>query len=287
MFNLLHKKYRYNKSEKIFGKNQGSLVQKKEFILRKKIAKRKYENFFKEISCHHSINVMDKEIEKFLLLLPKDSVICDLGGSWGWHWRNIDKQRNDIKVIIIDFIFENLLIAKKILKNNINKQIFLVNDDCRKFNIKKNFFDAFWSVQTLQHIPDYIQVYKKIYYQIKTGGYFYNCNLNTNCIINFIYWIFKKKYLIKGFDKNYYLERSNIVQKRSLERIFKNKAKTIYSELLFHPDLKILTGSENNLFGKIDSLLTGNFILKKILARQEAFLIKKNKILNNFICTKK
>jgi SAM-dependent methyltransferase len=218
---------------------------------------------------------MDREVEKFLKLLPKNSIICDIGGSWGWHWRNIDKDRPDIKVIIVDFIFENLLIAKKILENKINKQIFLINDDCCKFNIKNNLFNAVWSVQTLQHIPTYVHVYKKIYNQLKPGGYFYNCNLNINYMINLIYWILNKKYLIKGFSSNYYLERSNKVQKKYLEMIFKNKVTTIYSELLFHPDLKLFTGSKNNFIGKIDSLLTGNTIVKKIFARQETFLIKK------------
>ena len=275
MLHLLFKKYQYNTSKKIFGTNKHSLFQKKEFVLRKKIATKRYDNFIREISLHHSVNVMDREVEKFIKLLPKNSIISDMGGSWGWHWRNIEKKRPDIKIVIIDFIFENLLIAKKILRNKINKQIFLVNTDCCKFNIKNNFFDAVWSVQTLQHIPNYIQIYKKIYNQLKPGGYFYNCNLNNNYMINLVYKILKKKYLIKGFNNNYYLERSSKIQKKYLEKIFKNKASTIYSELLFHPDLKIFTGSSNNLIGKIDSLLTGTSIIKKIFSRQETFLIKK------------
>lgn len=275
MLHLLFKKYQYNTSKKIFGTNKHSLFQKREFVLRKKIATKRYDNFIREISLHHSVNVMDREVEKFIKLLPKNSIICDMGGSWGWHWRNIEKKRPDIKIVIIDFIFENLLIAKKILRNKINKQIFLVNADCCKFNIKNNFFDAVWSVQTLQHIPNYIQIYKKIYNQLKPDGYFYNCNLNNNYMINLVYKILKKKYLIKGFNNNYYLERSNNIQKESLEKIFKNKAITIYSELLFHPDLKIFTGSSNNLIGKIDSLLTGTSVIKKIFSRQETFLIKK------------
>lgn len=275
MLHLLFKKYQYNTSKKIFGTNKHSLFQKKEFVLRKKIATKRYDNFIREISLHHSVNVMDREVEKFIKLLPKNSIISDMGGSWGWHWRNIEKKRPDIKIVIIDFIFENLLIAKKILRNKINKQIFLVNTDCCKFNIKNNFFDAVWSVQTLQHIPNYIQIYKKIYNQLKPGGYFYNCNLNNNYMINLVYKILKKKYLIKGFNNNYYLERSSNMQKESLEKIFKNKVITIYSELLFHPDLKIFTGSPNNLIGKIDSFLTGKSIIKKIFSRQETFLIKK------------
>jgi ubiquinone/menaquinone biosynthesis C-methylase UbiE len=275
LLNLLLKKYSYSKLKKIFGNNKESIFQKKEFTLRKNIAKKKYNNFLKEISMHHSFNVMDRKVEKFIRLLPKNSIICDLGGSWGWHWRNIDKQRPDIKIVIIDFVCENLIIAKKILKNKINKQIFLVNDDCCKFKIRNNFFDAFWSVQTLQHIPNYILVYKKVYNQLKIGGYFCNCNLNKSYLIKIIYWILNKDYLEKGYNKNYYLERSNNTQKIHLEKIFKNKANTIYSELFFHPDINLYTGKKSNLLGKIDSFLTGSCLIKKIFARQETYLIIK------------
>ena len=275
MIDLLLRKYGYDKENKVYKKNINSLYQNKEFIIRKKVAKKNYPNYLKEISLHHSISVMDKEVKKFINLLPKKSIICDIGGSWGWHWRNVSLIRPDIKIVIVDFIFENLLIAKKILKEKINKNIFLINDDCCNFYIKNNFFDAIWSVQTLQHIPEYNKILKNIYNQLKNGGYFYNCNLNTNHLVRFIYAIFNKKYVIKGNSNNYYLERSNKKQKEDLEKVFKNKSLTVYSELLFHPDLKIYTGSKNNIFGKIDSFLTGECIIKKIFARQEAFLIYK------------
>lgn len=151
----------------------------------------------------------------------------------------------------------------------------MINDDCNCLYIKKNFFDAFWSIQTLQHIPNYIEIYKKMYNQMIKGGYFYNRNLNTNLIIKFFYKIFNKNYIVSGYTKNYFIERSNNIQKKYLEKIFKNKATIIYSEVLFHPDIKIYTRSKNNFFGKINSLLSGSFILKKIFARQEAFLVKK------------
>ena len=275
MIDLLLRKYEYDKENKVYKKNINSHYQNKEFIIRKKVAKKNYPNYLKEISLHHSISVMDKEVKKFVNLLPKKSIICDIGGSWGWHWRNVNLIRPDIKIVIVDFIFENLLIAKKILKEKINKNIFLINDDCCNFYIKNNFFDAIWSVQTLQHITEYNKILKNIYNQLKNGGYFYNCNLNTNYLIRFIYAIFNKKYVIKGNSNNYYLERSNKKQKEDLEKVFKNKSSTVYSELLFHPDLKIYTGSKNNIFGKIDSFLTGKCIIKKIFARQEAFLIYK------------
>ena len=49
MLHLLFKKYQYNTSKKIFGKNKHSLFQKREFVLRKKIATKRYDNFIREI----------------------------------------------------------------------------------------------------------------------------------------------------------------------------------------------------------------------------------------------
>ena len=66
MIDLLLRKYEYDKESKVYKKNINSLHQNKEFIIRKKVAKKKYQNYLKEISLHHSINVMDKEVKKFI-----------------------------------------------------------------------------------------------------------------------------------------------------------------------------------------------------------------------------
>jgi ubiquinone/menaquinone biosynthesis C-methylase UbiE len=272
---ILKKNYSYNKYTCIFGKIKSQVSQKKEFINRRKVAKSYYNNFYSHISDHHSIQVMDIEIVNLLKIIPKNSIICDIGGCWGWHWRNICKQRPDINIVIIDFVYENLLIAKKILKKKINKQIYLVNDDICELKLKKEIFDTVWTVQTLQHIKKYSKAIKNIYKILKIGGYLFNYNLNINYIVKIIYKIFNKKYLVKGYNNDFYLERSSIRQKKIIKKIFKNTITTRYTELLFHPDLKIKTGSIKNLFGKIDSFLSGSLFIKKIFARQEAFIVKK------------
>jgi ubiquinone/menaquinone biosynthesis C-methylase UbiE len=276
MYNTLIKKYSYNSKTFIFGNVKNSnFYQKKEFTNRKKLAIMSKKKFLNYIANHHSIPVMDKEVNIFLKNIPTNSIICDIGGGWGWHWRNIKHQRPDVKVIIIDFIYENLLIAKKILKNNINKQIFLINDDCCKLKLKKKIFEAVWTVQTLQHIPKFSKVVKVIYNLLKTNGVFYNYNFNLNYIIKIIFKIFNKKYLEKGYSENFYLERSCLKQKKIIEKIFKTQVFTRYTELLFHPELKLKTGSKNNFIGKIDSNLSGDLIFKKLFARQECFYVKK------------
>lgn len=276
MKKLLKKYYNYNNKSNIYGSINFSKVQSKEFNLRKMVAKEFFsKDYLKTISQHHSIQVMDREVDNLLLILPKNSIICDIGGSWGWHWRKIAKKRPDVKVVIIDFIYENLLIAKKILKNLVNKQVFLINDDCCKIKFEKNVFDAVWTVQTLQHVKNYKLIVSIIYKILKKDGYFFNYNLNINHTIKLIYKVFKKKYLIKGYNNSFYLERSNQNQKSIIKKKFKKNIDTRYTELLFHPDLKIFTGSENNFIGKIDTYLSGNFFLKKIIARQECFSVKK------------
>ena len=134
MKKLLKKYYNYNYKSNIYGRINLSKAQSKEFILRKKVAKEFFsKDYLKIISQHHSIQVMDREVNNLLLKLPKNSIICDIGGSWGWHWRKIAKQRPDIKVVIIDFIYENFetdkifkLKNKNILKKKIKFKVGII-----------------------------------------------------------------------------------------------------------------------------------------------------------------
>ena len=47
---------------------------------------------------------MDEEINHFISITPKNGVILDIGGCWGWHWRKIHKIRPDLNVVIVDLI---------------------------------------------------------------------------------------------------------------------------------------------------------------------------------------
>jgi ubiquinone/menaquinone biosynthesis C-methylase UbiE len=269
--------YDYDSNLKIYKKKIKANKQMKEIKLRKKVASKDYDDFLYEISKFHSINVMDKEIKFFLNKIPKNSLVCDVGGCWAWHWRNILKQRPDIKIFIVDLVAENFKIAKSFIGKNLNKKIFLINDDICDLNIKKKTFDAVWTVQTLQHVPDFPKAIENIYKILKNNSIFFNYNLNVNPIIKFIYKIIRKNYIIKGYTNLFYLNRSSKNQKNIIKKKFKNNVKTRYCELLFHPDLKLFfSGNKNSIFGKFDSLLSGSANYKKIFARQECFIVKKN-----------
>ena len=73
--------------------------QKDEILFRKEVAENSV-NYWQEISQSHSIPVMDREVELFLAKMPLNATILDIGGGYGWHWRNLPSLRPDIKVVI-------------------------------------------------------------------------------------------------------------------------------------------------------------------------------------------
>ena len=63
--------------------------QKEELKLREEVADKNYSDYFEAISKSHSIPVMDFEVDRFFTKISKDGIILDIGGCWGWHWRNL------------------------------------------------------------------------------------------------------------------------------------------------------------------------------------------------------
>jgi hypothetical protein len=59
--------------------------------LREQVASRSQDNYIADIAKHHSIPVMDCEVLRFLEVIPRDGIILDCGGCWGWHWRKIQQ----------------------------------------------------------------------------------------------------------------------------------------------------------------------------------------------------
>ena len=201
------------------------------------------------------------------------SIILDIGGCWGWHWRSIDQIRPDIKVVILDFSLQNLFFASNILKPNLNRQIFLINGDALSLPFSDSLFDLVWSVQTFQHIPNYFLAFQEVYRVLRKGsGLFVNYTLNDPAIVKLIYRVLRKKYVLKGKVGPMYLERSSNSQKQILSSIFQSKVRSRYSEILFTPELRCPFGSqESSYLGKFDSYLSGSSPLLSTLARQQSY----------------
>ena len=266
------KVYKYNKKNKIYETAFNFKQQKKEIKSRSDFNKSLYDkNWINIISKHHSFEVMDREIEnKVYKKLPMNSLILDVGGGWCWHWRNIYKQRPDIKVIVIDITSSNFEIAKKIIYKSLNKNIFLVNDDITQIKINKSeIFNLVWSVQTLQHIPQFKKAIIIIYKLLKKNSFFFNYSLNKNNFFQ-IFNNLKNFFYDKKFIKYpYHLEKFSNYQKNVISNIFnKNNICINYCEIIFNISNRKISGLPGSFLGKVDSYLTGRFFLLKYLARQ-------------------
>tara|TARA_B110000008_G_C16948072_1_gene555282 strand:- start:1467 stop:2153 length:687 start_codon:yes stop_codon:yes gene_type:complete len=215
---------------------------------------------------------MDTEIENFLELIPKNGVILDVGGCWGWHWRFIDELRPDVTVVIMDFIRENLTHAKKLLDGELAYQVILVHADAMKLPFDDDSFDGIWSVQTYQHIPNLEAAFSEASRVLKINLPFYIYGLHRTPMIELLFFLCNKKYHISGVVENsYILNRMSDEQKTIGETIFNSSAKESYSECLFHPELRTrFTGKDKSVWGYLDKFLAGFFIAKYI-ARQRAF----------------
>ena len=245
--------------------------QNKEFLMRKTVASKVYKNYLKEISKFHSIEVMDREIIKFTRNLKKNSLIMDLGCGWCWHWRNIHKIRPDINIVAIDFVRENFYHAKKIISKKSIKQFYFINDNIYNTHFKKKMFDAVWTVQVFQHIPDLSKTLNEVYRILKPGGQLFNYHLNSSIFVK-IKNLFLNNKNIKNY---YYLNRDLTFNKKLFTKVFKNKILIEYNEIIFHPELKFFLGNKNSFLAKIDSLMSGSGFLRSFLARQVLMKINK------------
>lgn len=253
-----------------------SSVQDDEKELRERVAAHQYNDYLKAISKSHSIPVMDDEVDRFLSKMPKGALILDIGGCWGWHWRRINETRPDVGVLIIDFVKTNLNHALNILGPLVGTQVILMHADATALPFKsksEGVFNGVWTVQTFQHIPDFTNAVKEAHRVLKQGGYFINYSLHVTPLNKLIHKIMGRHYHSEGMVKNtFYLTRANKKQLKIIEEIFSSKVTDRFSECIFHPDLKfVFSGSQGNMFGKIDILLSNIPNIGRWIARQRSF----------------
>lgn len=257
-------------SDDIYSYSFISSGQDDEIRLRKRSASERSANLLEKVSKHHSISVMDREVRLFLKKIPQDGLIIDAGGCLGWHWRNLNNIRPDVTVLNIDFIRENLCRAKYIIGSQLNNNIFLVHGNATSLIFEDNTFDGYWSVQALQHIPNFKKAIYEAYRVLKRGGIFANYSWNNQLLIRLIYGLIGKKYHIEGeIPGSYYLARASNKQRRLISEVFSNTVERRFTEIIF--PLINSSGKEKSLIGKIDSMLSSNNFLFSIIANQQSY----------------
>ena len=247
--------------------------QEAEIAMRKLVAERVPDNLDQVIATHHSFPVMDREVSAFVKGLPQNALILDVGGCWGWHWRKISEIRPDVKIVIMDFVRENLTRASYFLKNQINKSVFLVHGDGTKIPFADTTFDAYWAVQTLQHIPALEQALLEAKRVLKTGGKFSMYNLNNPLAIKMLYKLLGRSWMEEGVvDGMFFLRRSGPKDAVLIKKIFGNVSAPKYTEILFTPELNLHGPARpTSGVGKLDAWLTSRFPIFGLIARQKSY----------------
>lgn len=265
--------------DEIYSSDVWGQGQEQEIKLRKQVADGMPADLGAEISIHHSFSVMDREVELFVKKLPSNAVIIDVGGCWGWHWRNLHKFRPDIAVVIVDMVRENLVRAKYFLQDQINRSVFLVHGDGTRLPFDDNTFDAYWAVQALQHVPVIENALAEARRTLKPGGVFAMYNLNNPWAIRLIYKLLGRPWTDEGpVSGMFFLRRSGRRDRLLIQKIFGNVTSPRFTEIIFSPELNShKSASRGHWLGKIDAGLSSGFIGWDLIARQRSYSAVKMK----------
>ena len=243
---------------------------------RETVARWEYPDLLLEVGRHHSIPVMDREVGSFLGGVPTDGVVVDIGGGWGWHWRHLHVNRPDVCVIVVDLVRDNLRRAARILGALVNEQVYLVHADATALPFPSAVFDGSWSVPALQHIPDFERAVREARRVLRSHGEFACYSLNRAKLIETLYRLMGRPYHVQGKrPDSFYLARGSSEQADIVHRVFGSPTEIRYTEVLFHPDLNLLTGGPDSPVGGLDARLSSSTPVFAWVARQRSYHARK------------
>ena len=77
--------------------------------------------------------------------------------------------------------------------------------------------------------------------------------------------------MVEGQIGELYISKVTSKQAVLIENFFGKQLHRCFTEVLFHPDLRLKTGEEKSLWGKLDAQIGGGSALLGGIARQQAF----------------
>lgn len=261
---------------------ESSVEQCEEMGFRDAVAARQSEDYMTAIAGSHSVPVMDHEVVRFLSKMPKGALILDIGGCWGWHWRRLATTRPDVGVVIMDFSRPNLVHALRMLGPLVGVQVALLHADATALPFLDaddgvDGFDGVWTVQVLQHIPDFLLACRESRRVLRRGGVFTNFSLHATPLNRLVYAIAGRQYHIEGMlDGAFHLTRASDKEWQAVSGVFFAAVTDRYTECLFHPDLHFsFSGRPGALLGRLDARLGAIPWLGRWIARQRGFEVVK------------
>jgi ubiquinone/menaquinone biosynthesis C-methylase UbiE len=225
------------------------------------------------VSKHHSYEVMQYELRKFLDLLPLGGVLVDVGTGFGWHWIELSKHRPDLVLCLLDFSYASLSLAQQLLQGKCGNQILFICGDALDLPFADGSIDGYWSVQTLQHVSSWRKAISEAHRVLKAQSIFASYSLNHQKLIEWIYKRINKRYVTNGeYVSGINIVRSSDNQYEIVGQFFGNLVEVRYSEIIYSPELLFTRpGCAGSMLGKIDRYLSGKSFLAESLGRQCSF----------------
>lgn len=249
-----------------------SKEQQNEITLRERIATKCSSLDTKELmnylSREYCVPVMCKKAREFRKQFDSSQWIVDVGCGWGYCWQGTVGG----KIILMDFSFNNLVIAKKLLEKEKNNILF-IQADAACLPIKDKSLSGIWSVQVILHFPDTIMngFLTEIKRVLKDKFLLEIYNANPAWLYKVICRLLGRNYHVKGKlkDMELFVNRYNA---RELLFLFNGSLRkgakvTIgYNELFFHPKLGMKPSKQWYVI--IENILNKISFLSRTISRQ-------------------
>lgn len=216
-----------------------------------------------EVARHHYVPAMRAAARRFAAGCSGGQTILDLGVGWGWHWRGIVTPN----ILAVDFSLESLLVAKNCLGSQVDSNIHLVCADAGALPIATAALAGVWSVQTLQHLPatHLTRALREIRRAMAPGAH---------AEIHWVQWNLLTRLVAAWVGTTAGKERTRpfcyrmltpLELRQLLEHQFEAQVRIAYSEVLFHPELRL---SHRLPLAGLDRWLAGVPGLNAALARE-------------------
>jgi len=188
----------------------------------------------------HGLPVMRRRAERFRAEFAPQEWLLDLGVGYGWHWA---RRGEGARILGIDFSLGNLTVARRLLGED-REDVVLVCADAAALPLRDHTMTGLWSVQTFQHFPPEVlrAVLKELERVLRAACVIEAYNLQPAALHRLLYRLLGKRLHCRGRLGEMELNRLTARQWSDLWRTFRggrSQIRTGYSELWFHPDLRL------------------------------------------------
>jgi len=246
---------------------EGLREQRQEYEVRKSVAERHGHSTLSTLvsaySHHHYIPVTRQAARRFAGQFHPDEWILDIGTGWAFQWIGLLKPN----IIAVDFLFDQLLIAKNLLSDQVDRNVHLICADAADLPLKDRTVSGIWDVQALQHLPQgkLEKCLKKLSAAQRDRGAVETYWINWERPYRVVCKLLRKEVLKEKREPFYFRAVTGKELKILLSGYFTGNVTIGYNETIFHPDLRL---RHHLPLAWLDSAIGRIPLVNRYLARQ-------------------